>query len=109
MFGLYNPASEYRVPAKQWNFEALQRHLGNPSQFPRRDAYQARRRFDDITHYIDIQLSAVVMENLFIQARALELGDTPYSARFFTPSSTNPRPRRVMAIIDLGEEGLSDK
>lgn len=107
LFGLYYPPGWYTLGAKQWNFDVLRQHLGYPSSFPKRDPYLARRRFDDITHYVNIQLSAVVMENLFIQQAALELRSSPFAARFFTPSRSIRG--KCMAIIDLGGENLSDK
>lgn len=107
LFGVYNPTEEYRLTARQWNFEQLQEQLGDPSSFDPRDPYAARRRFVDINHYVDIQLSAVVMENLFIQAGSLELRATPFPARSFTPSKKIRC--RTMAVIDLGDENISDK
>lgn len=107
LFGIYNPAEPYRLSAKQWNFEQLQEKLGDLSSFEQRDQYAARRRFDDIIHYVDIQLSAVVMENLFIQAGAIELRSTPFAARFSIPSRDIRC--RTLAVIDLGDENISDK
>lgn len=102
-----DPTDFYQLDQRRWDFVALNNHLGDPAKFPPTEPYHRRLRFTDIGQYLKIQLPAVAMEHLFIQAGALELRDTPMKARFFSPSVESDE--YLMLIVDTGGINLSEK